>query len=281
MMLKGNNTIAVADGTISGGLTLVTGSGNDTIKLGGITPVATAKSSSLTVDRSTFITTGGGAGDSVSMVNTTLKGGLGLITSAFSLDSASVIHGSAIVIDNGSGADVTVDGKITGDFTFWGSPQADMLKVTSTAEIGDSLFATLNGGSDTATLNGEVGSILFVDGRSGNDTVTVGGSVGFAAAVLLGPGNDTATITGTIGSHGFGYLILDGGAGNDTVTVASAAEIHGMGWVDLGPGDDTFVLQNRADKLPLFVDGGPGNDTFKGDKSQLKFAPQNFEKFTS
>jgi len=264
----------------TGGYTLSTGDGNDTITL-----LASADSS---VDGGTGVDEVNFAGNytarTISLTNVEVLD----IDSASTLDS-SMLTGQSYVIKDSTAAptgayNITVDGQVadlgglsldSGTVTSFTVSNAAFGAVLSTTYTGTSVVDNFTAGAngDTANLGGGIDTFVggagadVVYGGAGNDSSLAG--AGGADAIYGEAGNDT--ITGGDGndtlSGGEGADTITGGAGNDSIDVSevtaviddiifNAAATNGMDTITgfaTGTGVDTVSLVN-ADMTDAAVD---------------------------
>jgi hypothetical protein len=304
----GSNALSLTNGTVSGSLDVHGGTGTDTVTLGGPSP--------LVVDGNVGVHLRGAPGDTLEVESgaAVLGSLVAADVNHVLLDSGSTVKQHVLLRGSDDGNSVTlagavgqeviltegharsagvfaVGGSVGGDVVFRGGKQSDTLHVTAT--IGGDLRASLGKGNDTVTVAGTVKGSLLIEGGlgndtlglqgiiggdlrvhlgRGNDTVTVGGTVTGNLVLVGGPGNDTLTLSGTVGRH----TTVRGGPGNDTVRVAAGAHLDGPATVDLGPGNDVFILDNAATISLLSANGGPGTNTFVGSRSRTGLTLHHF-----
>jgi len=280
----GNDTIEVPAGT-NLRLTLVGGSGNDTITNAGgqATIFGNAGIDRVQAGAGDDWVSGGAGNDRIDsgLGDDTIIGGFGNDTIAGAGgrdiisggegddtidggDGDDVIHGDAGVdrIQAGAGADRvsggdgndTIDGGI-GDDTIHGDAGDDTLS-------GDAGDDTLSGGEGNDTITGGIGKdTIYGDG--GVDSIRAGAG---ADQISGGEGNDTidgGSEDDTIDGDG-GDDTIDGSAGRDTISGGDGNDILIGGTEDDtisgGAGVDTI----RAGAGKDTVSGGDGNDTIDG-----------------
>lgn len=233
-LLNGSAMTGALTFTVPVGVSVQSGSGNDTITLGG---------------GGLSVLTGGGddtvvGGGNVS-ATTTLTGGAGndLLTVTSSLGATSLDRVSqfeTIRLANGFSYSWTIS--------------------TGSAHATDTSNVALDGsaltGGSTLTFNGDLvsGHSMTITGGTGNDSILGGG---LADSVIGGDGNDT----------------LGGGGGNDTVLGGNGNDsLYGHAGVDSlvgGDGNDFLGGGTENDILDAGIgddslDGGAGNDTLYG-----------------
>ena len=269
---EGNNSFTSTGGRIYG--SLISGDGNDTLVIGGVTIIDGSVATNGGIDD---VTVSGDAsiagdpdGDAVGLGDGndrfTMTGGMlggGLSTGAGN-DQVELRGGSITTYVNLEGGD-------------------DQILVTGTAAVGGDIHGDV--GNDTITIEG--GTVSgYIAGDDGNDTVVMrGGTVGSATrptGIDLGAGADTlrmsgGTVFGSVFGMGGGntYDIQGGtisgslfaGSQNDSVTISGTANIGvepgvdgtGTDSVGLEDGDDVFTMTGGT--LQGSVSGGAGDDT--------------------
>lgn len=203
----------IADGTVGGNLTLMTGNNNNIIPdiasiattlVGGSTYVNMQNGvNSYSFDALSSIGTGftylGGSGDDFVIMNGTIGGGanvqLGtsLTTNDFLMAPTALVGGS-LSVTGGLGADnLSVEGFVGGSSTF-----------------------NLGSGTNVLYFNAaSSGSSFYYMGGTGTDDVTIDAASDLSlarATVILGAGDDTFTLNSSLLS----YLYVDFGVGTDT-----------------------------------------------------------------
>jgi len=103
-------------------------------------------------------------------------------------------------------------------------------------------------------------AVATIKTGAGDDMVNIKTTTPAAAALVeTGAGNDTITVAT---ANGTGTTTVNAGAGNDTVTLNSDGT--GKLSVDLGEGDDAFMVGGKAAvSKGDVVDGGAGTDTLQ------------------
>ncbi|MEM7666898.1 MAG: autotransporter domain-containing protein [Pseudomonadota bacterium] len=246
---SGGGTIAIND--TAGGATIIS---NGTIDTAGENTAAVflADGSSFTTNGA--VTTAGDAGVGVvaGEGSTVTVGADGSITTVGTTAAAVVFSGDSTLVNNGTieaaGTDATIfllnGGTITNGGTI-SAVDGVVIDIAFAATVenleGGSIISTnsdgvrFNSGGSELTNNGSIEADTGVVGSDGDDFVANFGSItGATTAASLGAGADTfqqwtgATVTGD---------------------------------VDLGDGDDTFVLEGNLGSIDGMVLGGAGNNT--------------------
>ncbi|MGR3807904.1 Ig-like domain-containing protein [Pasteurella testudinis] len=254
----GNDTILVGDfSSIANdrddiqNATILTGAGNDTLRLQG----GDVKANSI-IDM-------GSGNDSIIITDngTALRADQSLDTKATytGRDVGGHIYDSTIIL--GAGDDTLTTYNYLQDATIIGDAANTPIALDSSPytpigtprDVKDSGISSLTG-DDTVILgvnadgsrNGK--GIMYysskIDLGGGNDTLIVD-QIRDNSKVYMGDGNDSVTITKTFG-RGDGSALVDMGAGNDTLTWSGNA---GMGYNDLGSISSKMLGGTGVDKL--------------------------------
>ena len=216
--------------------------------------------------------------------------GAAAITGSSGVNTVNVAAGGLLVAtgDLGDGNDVlSVAGTLqTNGGVFSLGAGDDTFKVFDTTNTAG---ATIDGGAGNDTLGVNIssghtvplGSLLGFEslGKSGQGTLEIQGASNFID-VNLNEGLLRVTGTGSVSAVNTNILagatleLADGGSytgtsGADSFTVAGTvlSSGNGSGTINLGDGDDTFIIKDGADLSGLAtpVSGGAGNDTFVAD----------------
>jgi hypothetical protein len=235
-----------SDVRIGGSLTIVTGCGNDGVKVG-----FTDVQNNVTIntgDGNDNIVTGRGP---INDVHGPGEGGNESLVAA-----ASAVHGNQRPEDSHFG----------GNFTVLSGSGDDMVAVRNT-EIGMSAFVSTDVGNDAVALDnvGVGGGTTILEGW-GDDILLVRGSE-FRGGVsaLTGLGNDAVYIENNTFSS---YAILNTEFGNDAVTV-KGNDFHGVAWLDGGLGTDALTQSDNTFSSKPVVFG------FERNESNFDFGPVN------
>lgn len=271
----GRGDYTVTNGTVNGGVVIAGGSGAARATLG-------VAGQNLTVRGASSLRAGNSGGNALGVgPQANLQGPVSIRNfQQVGFTQGSVLGGGVAVAAGSKSMRVNVDGKITQTLSIQGSPAADTLVVGASASVND-LVANLGNGNNVVASAGAIGQRLLVTAGSGNDNVAIGGTNGGRLSLSLGNGTNSALLAQNVGAGGASgdrVLVVSGG-GVDTVTVTPDFAINGTGTIQLGGGNDTFVLQDRARVVSLLVNGGFGFNVFQGAPAQLNVVPQNFQKF--
>jgi hypothetical protein len=268
---NGTNSLSIDNGTVKGSVSVLGGSGTDTVTLGG--------TKALTVNGSAALDLGDAANDVLHLRQATVQGYLlAFAANNVTLDAGSTVVGSVFLVGgtggntvnlNGTiegsavllsrqfgstaGSTLNITGTVDGNVGFLGSNQTDKLSLSASGSVGGSLIALLGGGDDTAAVSGTVTNNLVLDGGAGNDALTISGAVGNRTVVTGGAGDDTLTITG------------------------STAKLTGAATVNMGAGNDKVTLDDSATITTLLANGGSGTDTFVGTRTRNGLTLVSFE----
>ena len=254
ILAAGNNTVTVADTTLSGGtVTLRDGaSGNNSVSATGDTTASKGKSLFYYAGPGTDSFTGGFENDAVYV-------------------AASAVGGDTLT--GGSGTNT--------------------LTLTSAGSVnlgGVSKFATINlaAGNSTVTLTDTTlsgGAVTVHDGASGNNSVSAAGdtaaSTGKTLTYVTGPGTDSFTggfenDTVNVSAAAVGGDTLTGGSGTNTLTLTSAGSVNlggvsKFGTIDLAAGSSTVTVTDTtlSGGAVTIKDGASGNNSISaaGDTS--------------
>jgi hypothetical protein len=297
------NTVNVGDGTnvitLSGnsnGITVTdpTGSGSETINLGG----GSSDSVSLDMAGGSVIGTGLGttwvnqdptATNSV-MVNLnngrgviSLGDGINIVKANGNLSKILVGDGANNITALGAGDTITAGnggdiinagfkanvsaGNGNDNVTTGGLSKVVLGDGQDTVSVGGGSAVTVGNGNDTITSNGP-GGFIKVTGGNGNDGVTL---AGIKNSVTLGNGSDTVTSTGfgavvsvgsgndtvTTGNHSFVTIDTAGAAATDSVTVGDGSTVvAGGGYQTInGTSGDKFYLNDLLNPSNINVTG--------------------------
>jgi hypothetical protein len=236
-----------------------------------------------TVTESVAVRGGAGSGDDILFsADLEVRQNVSVLSAHFvTLEEGSFIGGNLFLTGGAAANWYTLSGVINGSAFLSGSYDADQVYITNTAIIDGSLLAHLHNGDDLFRMDGQVAGSLILDTARGNDLVEMRGRIGHSALVFLGADDDRFSFAGEFGyeSSWNNMLFVDAGQGNDTATFFQSATLHGTSSVQLGNGDDTFILEDRAASLSLTVNGGRGQDTFDGNPAMLSVPPVSFEVF--
>lgn len=249
------------------GLTVLTGSGADTVNAAAVTTRALA----ITTGSGNDTITGGGGSDTIAAglgtdtLTQTVAGSQTLSDTQATGAGTDTLSGIEVAVLTGSLSDDTISAAgFTGSTTISGLAGNDVITGGSGADAisGAGGLDTLRGGAGNDTLDGGTGSDS-VEGGEGHDSV------------LGGSGDAVDTLSG-----GAGDDIIDGGLGNDLLaetgtggfTVTNVA-MTGFGTDVLaslellrlvaGTGNDLIDLTGFSG-LGATVYGGAGNDTVRG-----------------
>lgn len=116
-------------------------------------------------------------------------------------------------------ATASVEGRVNGNLSVFGSSAADVVLVNTGAVVGGSMTVRTAGGNDSVFVYGTVGANTgsqLTDLRTGdgNDRVEVGGSARVdTVSALLEGGDDTFVL---YSGAGFASMLVGGGAGTDS-----------------------------------------------------------------
>ncbi|MBS0203648.1 MAG: LEPR-XLL domain-containing protein [Planctomycetes bacterium] len=235
-----------SDVRIGGSLTIVTGCGDDGVKVG-----FTDVQNNVTIntgDGNDNIVTGRGP---INNVHGPGEGGGEPLVAA-----ASGIHGNERPADSHFG----------GSFTVLSGGGDDMVVVRNT-DIARSAFVSTDGGNDAVALdNVGVGGCTTILEGWGDDILLVRGSdFGGGVTALTGLGNDAVYIQNNTFSS---YAILNTEFGNDAVTV-KGNDFQGVAWLDGGLGTDALTQSDNTFASKPFVFG------FERNESNFDFGPVN------
>lgn len=220
--------------------------------------------------------------------DTTIAGSGMVSTEGDNAIAIAVEDGSTVSL--GTGSTVSTSGQDAAAIVVFGTGEVTNMGSITTEAIGSQGVTFFNDGSLTNTGSISVGETLAVDvlgaadiensglidsldiainlGGSGTVTnsagATIGGSVGIDAS--LGANDEVQTVAnfGTIEGRttnpqtGRIDAVLLGG-GNDAFEQWTGASV--VGSVDMGSGDDTFILEGASSTIAGDVLGGTGNDT--------------------
>jgi hypothetical protein len=292
----GTNALTVSDGSITGRLSVVGGSGTDTIDLGG--------TGTLSVGKDTLVALGAPADVSLTVHSgVTLSGNL--VTedvNDVTLAQGSSVARDLLVFGGSSGSTIDMEGSVGRDLAvlepFFAANEQSPTTLTlgSSASVGDdlvflnarsnsfgsqlttqagstighSLYYLGTGQGDVVDLAGSIGKNAFLALRGGDNQVTLesGGSIAGSAAFLFGNGDNTLTLDGTIGTSGTTAttLFVAAGRGNNTVTLDASATVNGSARILLGPGQNRLDLHDAATITGTLTARGGGNSasTFHG-----------------
>ena len=223
---RGDNSFALANGTIAKTLTVRGGDGNDSVSIAADAAVnglftALLGNGTNSVDilghTGSVVIRGGSGDDTVTLgddaVVARLAASLGPGGNTF--NSAGDITGGA-VIDGGSGSDrIAISGNTGG------------------------LVAALGGGTNDVAISGKASGPVIVNTRDGNDTVTLaeGAEIGGQFITNLGGGDNSLTLAGHV-SRGVTY---NGLGGNDVVSIGGTGSIGGQVIAQLGGGNNSLT----------------------------------------
>jgi hypothetical protein len=297
----GTNTATVTDGTISGRLTVLGGSGTDAVTLGG--------TGTLSVGKDTLIGFGAAGNDSL-----TLDSGVSLSGNLITEDAnnLTLAKGSSVaktlpILGGSAGNTIDVEGTVGQDLAvlnpFFGGNQQSSTALTLGAaasvgqdlvfinspfgnglgsqlttkagsKVGHDLVYLGSGQGDVVDLAGSIGNnaVLALWGGNNKATLESGASVAGHAAFLFGNGNNSLTVDGTVGTSGNTdtALLVLGGRGNDTVTLHGSATVNGNAQVLLSSGVNTLDLRDGATITGTLTARGGGNagSTFRGSSTK-------------
>jgi hypothetical protein len=215
--------------------------------------IFTGMGSSVTNNGSVTTTADRGVGIVAAGGSTVTNGAAGTISTTGVDAGAVILTGDAALVNNGSittsgaGAQaVTVTGAAT--ITNAGTISAGAARAIDVA--GASAITNAVGGS---IISGTTDAIRL---NAGGSTVTNRGAISGATGVLGGAGTDTVVNFGSITGTAAAVSLGDGADEFQQWTGASVT-----GNVNLGGGNDTFVLQGANSTIAGMVIGGMGNDT--------------------
>ena len=314
---SGNDTATFSGAAdIAGGLTVLGGTGTDTVSIadnglhlhvGGsilidLGPGVAPTQDSPNIQSATI--------DATSPGSVTVGGGIFLFGSHESTDHLGV---------NANGGSIDVTGSIYecgfgGNDTLGASTNG-----TAKLTVGGIIAAFGGSGNDTININGDptaVGKIgttntpaaktisalgFYAFGSAGDDTVAATGlTTKYDFFVSAGAGNDNVGAANvSVGSnlyvfgragndrigadavHVAGNTILDAGAGDDTVGVNNS-KFSGYVFVDLGSGNDQFAAGGSLDAVDpkkVYLDGGSGTDKINPSRQSLTDAGAHVTNF--
>jgi hypothetical protein len=228
--------------TVNQNLTMITGSGADTIRLG-----------SDTINGNTQVISGAG-NDTVTLTavapsfggDLSISGGAG--NDSVNLSPGPSTVGGSLSISLTDGNDrITVNNQLTvnGNLNLTLGNGAD--SVTFDAAVNGDMHWTLGNGNDTVTIGNAPSGRLFWNSGNGNDSVTFGDATNAAGEIWnvqmqFGTGSDTLTLAGngTMASPEVltGFIDLGGPPGGNSFDPTGSL-VAGT-WVIAGP----FTLQN-------------------------------------
>jgi len=163
------------------------------------------------------------------------------------------------------GADVSVDGDVTGDLSvtassfFFSSSSSNGSSLTVTGGVDGNLFFGGSSLADTLDVEGDVGKSLTAFTGGGADIVTVNGAVLRGLWLDTGSGDDQITLAGTVGGRTFIWA----GDGTDSLTMESTAQFLNTAVISMGGGTDS-VKMDATVITTMLLSGGTGTDTFTG-----------------
>ena len=235
--------------TISGDLSIHTGSGNDAVILDSLTVGS--------IFGSLAISTGVGD-DTITIAG---NGDVSVSNGSVFIDTGDGVSDTVLV---GAGHTVTIAQDLsihTGD----GNDTVTVDQVTTR-----NLDIHTNGGSDTVTVAGVHSVLVFGsatidtgDATGASDTVHIGGgaavSFNSSLAVTLGNGDDAFSLDNLTST---GTVLVNGGAGNNTISIGSAAAVFvtNLLAVQTGAGNDT-VTAGTITAGSLAINTGLGVDS--------------------
>lgn len=248
------NTVDVLAGTLD-----ITANGGLVAPVGQTLTTRVASGATLNVDG----TYSGSAGDDTFDLSGTVSGA-GTLDLGNGADTLTLNDGALLnnIISAGAGSDsLVLNNALALGFSGANATGFELLQKNNAGEAtltGNQVFSggiALNGGA--LTLTGDIDT----------PTVTMADNTVLNVNVTLDAGGATATaITGSTGINtlnvGAGNTLIatgDLGAGNDVLNVTGTLNT-GSGTLDLGDGDDNFIIQDGSAVVGT-VDGGAGSDT--------------------
>jgi hypothetical protein len=261
---KTNNTLSIADGTISGRLAVLGGSGTDSVTLGNV-------DTTLTVARDSAVLLGSQTGNSVEVsTGVTFSDDLAASGATVALDSGSTVSDWLGV----AGGSITVNGTVGGSLVAGGefgehrATGSTSLTLGSTGSVAGSLYFFGHGSGDSVDIAGTVSGRAEVRLFGNNSTTTVekGASIGGRADFVFANGTDSLTLAGTIGTAGNTgtALTVRGGNGATTVDILGTAVINGDARLRLGSGANQVSLHDPATVTGTFALKAGAASTFHG-----------------
>jgi hypothetical protein len=142
--------------------------------------------------------------------------------------------------------------------TFGNGTAGNTLDLTPTGNVGGSLQAGMGNGPAIVLLEAgsTVGTSVNISSGAGNDSYAIAGQISGNASFNVGDGNDSVTLDA--GATVFGNLTVTAGGGNESITLDGA--VSGNLRVTLGNGNDTVTIGNAPGGI-LFWTSGSGNDS--------------------
>jgi hypothetical protein len=222
-----NSSVTIQNG-LSGPLSVVSGDGNDLIKV-----------NAGAIGRGN-ITWNAGEGNNTLDYRGSLDGGLRMTSGAGS-DEVSITGnlGGAVTLSLGAGTnEATIAGQLGSLLNYTGGSGADTLTLLATAIVEGNLSFRPSTGTNALEVRGTVNADVFYRASSGNDTAT------FTAAskveeifATLGDGVNAITLAGEVVED----VVISGGTAGDTVTLGPAVKIGRHLEMNLGNGPNVFT----------------------------------------
>jgi large repetitive protein len=265
----GNDTLSVFTSTLSGGLSITGGGGNDQVYLGAIAPSQQAgfitTSNAVSIGGNLSIALGGGS-DSVNFgtpgdtsTDVTVGGNLSIClgNGADTINEILTSVADSESIQAGNGTDFVGVGNVAPGNTL---PNADDTLVT----VGGTLSVNLGNGSDNVFVGNsegagetdvDTGSALIQLGSGGNSVSLGFVNVAKNLSVVDGNGNDRFdSYDVTVG----GSLAVAMGNGNDSIIADSTSPVKGSATFALGNGNDflAYYIFNVGGSLSITLGNG-------------------------
>jgi len=257
-------------GTISGVLTVNTGTGNDSVTINNVN-VSSGITSNLNTGRDTFslnttpaITGDIDIGDNVSVTNVNdLE-----LNTAFPLTAVHIEGNLTVSSENNTFGnninigDLFVPLDIAGSvFMTSGSTGIFLTQVNINADIGENVTANLGTGNNALTIDASsvVGGNLSYVGANNNNHITLatGSVIGGNVGVYLGNGTNTFDFNNIVlGSS----ITFQGGTHADTLNISGQAPGANLRAI-CGAGTNTINLSLGVDLHSMYLDFGRGKDT--------------------
>jgi hypothetical protein len=262
-----NNSLSVADGTISGSLRVRGGSGTDAVTIG-------SADTTLTVAHDSSVRLESLSGDSIKVLSgVTFQDDLSGSAASTTLNQGSTVQDSLHVFGGGGDSSVTVNGTVGGNLSVGGGfchhDQAGSTSLTlgASGSVGGNLYFSGSGASDNLDIAGTITGNAFVRMFGSNNSATVESTASIGGADFrFGNGSSALTLAGTIGTSGSTGTVLRVSTGNgaDTVTFSASAVINGNARVRLGSGADNVSLKDSAIVTGTFALQGRAASSFHG-----------------
>lgn len=241
---NGNNALTASNMTVNGDLSIIGGTGNDTVQI------------------NEAVATGGN-------ISVNLGAGENSLTTV-----AAVTIGGTLSIIGGNGNDNVLLGGLVGTKSLTVNLGNGANSLTTEVKVNATTSTSITGGvgNDTMQLNGEVVTPTFsVNLGGGVNSLTTGATVNAKTSVSItgGAGGDTVQLNGGVLTKKLTATLSDGNDTFNSVTgISDVADFetnpNAKGTiltVDLGKGDDSANVQNVFGNIVLFT-LGDGNNTF-------------------